>query len=310
MIRLAVPDHERLEAATTLDVSIGGTESNVAVALARLGRRVTWLSALPENPLGRRIDATLRSHGVDTSHVVWRANTRAGLYFLEPGSPPRPTRVIYDRVDSAVATLDPDSVPYGLLASTRALHLTGITPALSPTCAEITHRLAGQARTSGIPLIFDVNYRALLWTPDEAARGLAYFLDRVSVLFCGSGDAATIWGLAGSPETVAYGLLDRSSAEIVVVTAGDAGAVALTRAGERDSQSAPQVDVIDPVGAGDAFAAGFLHVWLDDPADLTSALRSGVALASIQMTSPGDLAIITPTELAEALGGMGSDIVR
>jgi 2-dehydro-3-deoxygluconokinase len=313
MIRLAVPDHERLEAATTLDLSIGGTESNVAVALARLGRRVVWLSALPKNPLGRKIAATLRSHGVDISQVVWRADARAGLYFLEPGSPPRPTRVIYDRLNSAVATLDPGSVPYSLLNSARALHLTGITPALTPSCATICQRLTDQARERGTPLIFDVNYRSLLWPPEEAARELTYFLDRVSLLFCGSGDAATIWGLTGSPEDVARSLLARSSAEVVVVTAGDAGAVALTRGGQSHAQPAPQVDVVDPVGAGDAFAAGFLHVWFDTPDDLQAALRSGVALASIQMTSPGDLAIITPTELAEAvaaLGGVGNDIVR
>jgi 2-dehydro-3-deoxygluconokinase len=313
MIRLAAPGHERLEVAASFDVSIGGTESNVAVALARLGRRVTWISALPANPLGRRIASTLQSHGVDTRHVLWQDHSRAGIYFLEPGAAPRPTRVIYDRAASALATLDPDSVPYDLLGQTRALHLTGITPALSDNCTEVCRRLMARAGADGIPLIFDVNYRSLLWTPDEATAGLSPFLEQAHILFCGRGDAATIWSIEGSPEEVAAALLERSGAELVVITDGGAGATTVTRSGEIRVQAAPGVDVVDPVGAGDGFAAGFLDVWFSESGDIARALRSGVALASIQMTMPGDLAIITPDELSaaiEALDHQATDIVR
>ena len=313
MIRLATPDFDRLETAASLDISIGGTESNVAVALARLGRQTTWLSALPANPLGRRIAATLRFHGVDTSRVIWSESARAGVYFLEPGTSPRPTRVIYDRANSALATVDPDAIPYDLVDATRLLHLTGITPALSESCAEVCRRLVARAGQHSIPLMFDVNYRGLLWLPDEAAQGIQEFLDNVDLLFCGQGDARTIWNMTGSPDEIARGLLDRSSASLVIVTAGDSGATALDRAGNTWHQPAPPVDIIDPVGAGDAFAAGFVHSWLDDPGDTPTALRSAVASASIAMTMPGDLAIITPGELQDAiatLGQMGTDIVR
>jgi 2-dehydro-3-deoxygluconokinase len=313
MIRLAAPGYERLEVAATLDVSIGGTESNVAVALARLGRRVTWISALPANPLGRRIAATLQSHGVDTSYILWQEHSRAGIYFLEPGAPPRPTRVIYDRAASALATIDPDSVPYDQLGRADALHLTGITPALSDNSAEVCQRLMTRARSEDIPLIFDVNYRSLLWSPEEAASGLVPFLDQAHILFCGRGDAATIWNFEGSPEEVAAALLERSGAELVVITDGGAGATAVTRSGEIRVQAAPEVDIVDPVGAGDGFAAGFLDVWFSESGDITRALRSGVALASIQMTMPGDLAIITPAELSAAIDALDhqtTDIVR
>jgi len=313
MIRLAAPGHERLEAAAALELSIGGTESNVAVALARLGRRVTWLSALPANPLGRRIAGTLRGHGVDTSLVIWSGNARAGVYFLEPGAPPRPTRVIYDRANSALALIDPDALPYDEVACSRALHLTGITPALSDNCAVACRRLAERAREAGVPLVFDVNYRSLLWTPDEAAQGLAYFLANVNLLVCGRGDAATIWGIDGSAEETARALLERSAARLVVVTDGGRGAIALTRDGQVYRQAAAQVEVVDPVGAGDGFLAGFLHVWLDAPDDIPAALRSGTALASLQMTMPGDLAIVSPDELAAALDALdtsGADIIR
>ena len=317
MVRLATPDFERLETTTTLDVSIGGTESNVAVALARLGRRATWLSALPANPHGRRIAGTLRAHGIDVNHVIWtpsgHARSRAGVYFLEPGTAPRPTRVIYDRANSAVATIDPDAVPYDLVDSARLLHLTGITPALSANCAEVCRRLVERADRHGVPLMFDVNYRSLLWSPDEAAQGIQHFLDHADLLFCGQGDARTIWKLTGSPEDIARGLLARSSADLVIVTFGDAGAAAVDRAGNFHYQPAPFVAVVDPVGAGDAFAAGFLHAWFEDPTGIPAALRSAVAAASIAMTMPGDLAIITPDELAEAVRGLdqaGDEIVR
>lgn len=313
MVRLATPDFERLESTASLDVSIGGTESNVAVALARLGRRAAWISALPENPHGRRIAATLRAHGVDTSHVIWTGNSRAGVYYLEPGSAPRPTRVIYDRANSAVATINPDAVPYRRTEMTRLLHLTGITPALSSNCAEVCRRLVEHAGQHDVPLMFDVNYRSLLWSPDEAAEALQFFLDHVDLLFCGRGDARTIWGLTGSAEDVARSLLERSSARLVIVTSGDAGATALNRAGNAWNQPAPAVEIVDPVGAGDAFAAGFLHSWFDDPDDIAMALRSAVASASIAMTMPGDLAIITPEELADAIDALdraGEEIVR
>lgn len=313
MVRLATPDFERLETTATLDVSIGGTESNVAVALARLGRRATWLSALPDNPHGRRIANTLRANGVDVSQVIWTENSRAGVYFLEPAATPRPTRVIYDRKQSALATVDPDSVSYEAVESARLLHLTGITPALAENCAEVCRRLIERAQDHDVPLMFDVNYRALLWSPQEAAARLQYFLDRVDLLFCGQGDARTIWNLTGSAEATARELLDRSSANLVVVTAGDAGAIAIDRAGNAHHQPAPAVDVVDPVGAGDAFAAGFLHSWLDTPDDIPAALRSAVASASIAMTMPGDLAIITADELEQAirtLDATSEDIVR
>lgn len=313
MLRLAVPDHGRLAQAHSFDVSIGGTESNLAVALAHLGRRVRWVSALPDNPLGQRIAADLQREGVDVSAVLWRANVRVGVYFLELGSAPRPTRVIYDRGGSAVAELDPTAVDPRLVEEGRVVHLTGITPALSESCAKICLRLADAAEESDRPLSLDVNYRALLWSPAEARAGLTHLLQRATLLFCGAGDAETIWGLSGEPREIAAGLLERSAAELVILTLGARGAVTLDRANRFTEQAASQVDIVDPVGAGDALAAGFLHRWLDDPADHAAALRSGVALASLAMTLRGDLTTVTVDELAQVeaqMSGAGTDILR
>ena len=316
LLRLSATGGRRLEDSDTLQVAIGGTESNVAVALARLGRTVAWLSALPANPWGRRIDGELRRHGVDTSGVRWvdEPSARAGVYFIEPGARPRPTRVVYDRARSVVALLDPSHIDPAVVRRARALHLTGITPALSPGCAAICDALAAAAADAGVPLVVDVNYRARLWSPREAAAGLAPLLARARLLMCGAGDAATIWGLGGvAPEEIATGLLERSNAELVVITLAERGALARARAGGVWRQPAAPVRIIDPVGAGDAFAAGFLHRWLDEPGDVPAALRSGVALAAFKMTLPGDLALITPAELDETealLDGRGEDIVR
>lgn len=314
MVRMAVAGGRRLEDAEQFDVSIGGAESNVAVALARLGRRASWLSALPANPLGRKIDGTLRRHGVDTGNVIWKRDARAGLYFLDAGAPPRPTRVVYDRANSAVAGLTPGEVDPAIAARSRLLHLTGITPALSASCAEICLNLADAARAAGTPVIVDVNYRSLLWSSEQAASGLQPLLDRADILFCGAGDAATIWNLTGQPEAIASGLHDRSAAGLVIVTLGSEGAYAALRDGPSARQPAIPVEIIDPVGAGDAFAAGFLHHWLDGtadvPTDLGTALRAATALAALQMTIPGDLAIITQQELTEAIEQAGGDIVR
>jgi 2-dehydro-3-deoxygluconokinase len=303
MLRLTTMPGRRLEESSTLDVTIGGAESNVAVAMARLGRDVAWLSALPANALGRRIERELRGHAVDTSHVQWSTepDARAGVYFLDFGAAPRPTRVLYDRAHSVVASLDPAAVDVAIVTQARLLHLTGITPALSAGCAVICSRLAETAAAAGVPMALDVNYRSMLWSPEEARAGLERLLQSATVVLCGLDDATKLWGLQGEPRAVAQGLLQRSSADVAVVTLAADGACALTRDGRFVCQPALPVHVVDPVGAGDAFAAGFLHAWLDANEDVRAALRTGVALAALKMTAWGDVAIVTPKELDEAI---------
>ncbi len=309
MIRLSVPLGERLETAGSLEVRIGGAESNVAVALARLGRRAAWCSVLPQNPLGRRIAGELRWHGVDISPVRWVERGRVGVYFLDTGAPPRPTQVLYDRAGSAIATADPDSIDPSIVEAARLLHLTGITPALSPTCREIARRLVERARQLGVPVCFDVNYRSLLWTPAEAAEALAPFCRAATVLICGRSDAATIWGLDGAAEDVLAGLVERFHALVTVLTLGDGGALAQMADGYRVQAPSVPATLVDRVGAGDAFAAGFLHGYLDGE-DIARGLRYGVALAALKLTLQGDLALVTPAELEAVVAGIPRTIVR
>jgi 2-dehydro-3-deoxygluconokinase len=297
MIRLSTPSGHRLETTTTLDIGIGGTESNVAIALARLGRRVAWTSVLPRNPFGARIAAEIRRHGVDDRHIRWVDHGRVGVYYLDMGTPPRPTHVIYDRASSAVALCAIGEMDTSLATRARIVHLTGITPALSDSCADIARQFVERAAGAGVPISFDVNYRSLLWSPEQAAATLEPFCASATILFCGRNDARLLWGMCGSNEETVQELSKRFGAATTVLTLGDEGALALTQDGELFQEIPVAVQVIDKVGAGDALAAGFLHGYLDG--DVARALRLGVSLASLKMTIHGDLTVVSGRELEE-----------
>jgi 2-dehydro-3-deoxygluconokinase len=308
MIRLSTPVGERLETVHALELRIGGTESNLSIALARLGRRVSWSSVLPNNPLGHRIARELNWHGVDTSSVQWADGSRVGVYFLDTGSAPRATQVLYDRRDSAVANASSNHVDLSPAGETRILHLTGITPALSAGCAQICHRLIERAKQSGATFSFDVNYRSLLWSPQEANEGLSPICERADILFCGREDADTIWGISGSPEEVVDALGERFQSKLTVVTLGGDGAIVRTEDGDLRRTESVAVEIVDPIGAGDAFAAGFLHGFLDE--NLDRALELGAAMAALKMTVHGDLAVVTPAEVEAVISKHTRGIIR
>lgn len=211
MVRLTPPPRLRLEQATGLTVMVGGAEANAAVALARLGLRAGWISKLPDHPLGRLIAGELARHGVDTSRVVWAPEGRVGLYFYEPSAPPRPARVWYDRAGSAVTTLEEREVDWAYLTEARVVLVSGI---------------AREVKAAGKRFALDVNYRAKLWAPAAAAACLSELLPSVAVLFCGMGDARTVFGLAGEPEAVACALQEKFGVQVVVLTLGAQGSVA------------------------------------------------------------------------------------
>ena len=149
MVRLAPADHRRLEQAYSLDVEIGGAELNTGVGLARLGRTSAWVSRLTDNPLGRLVANHAREAGVSTEHVLFTPEDRVGLYFLEFGAAPRASNVLYDRKGSAIANVRPGMVPWSnVFAGAKWFHVTGITPALSPTAAEATREALEAARAA------------------------------------------------------------------------------------------------------------------------------------------------------------------
>ncbi len=295
MLRFSVPAGTRLQTAAQFDVFPGGAEANVVTALARLGRRCGWHSALPNQALGWLAADHLRAAGVDLGGVIWREGGRMGTYYVEFAVPPRPIQVIYDRADSCVTQLTPDELHWDNLLNTRLIHLTGITPALSSQCGEIIQTIIVRAREAGIPVSFDINYRQKLWSEAEAHDWLTPIIQGVDLLLCGQGDAQRVFGIDGTPEAIVRTLAAYSHAKQVVVTLGDQGAVGWDGS-QMILQEALPVQVIDRLGAGDGLAAGVLHGWLSG--DLALGLRYGVTLAALALSQHGDAVITTPEEVA------------
>lgn len=301
MLRLSVPMGERLQDARVFDAHVGGAEANVLAALAQLGRRCAWFSALPETPLGRLVAGRIAALGVETSGVIWRENGRVGVNYVEPGAPPRPARVIYDRAGSCAAALTPDEIDWKRLLDTRLLHLTGITPALSGSCRAVTEAAVRQARERGVPFAFDINFRARLWGAVEAHAVLEPLIEGAHVLFCARGDAEAVFGLHGAGDDICRHLAERFGARFVVVSVGSEGAYGFDGA-QIVHQPAFPVSVIDRIGAGDALAAGVLHGILEG--DFSRGLRCGAALAALALSQHGDMVMTDANEVA-ALAAQG-----
>jgi len=311
MLRLAAPPPQRLEQATLLDVKIGGTEANVAAACARLGLRTAFISALPaDHAWGDRTVRELTSHGVDCAGVIRRPSGRMGLYFLEYGAAPRPVRVLYDRRDSALSALTPDEVDWSIVRSARLLHITGVTAALGDNLRSVLRRALDEAERARVPVSFDVNYRSRLWTPAEARAFLPEILPRLRYLFVGSDDAETVFNLVGQPDAVLKGLRAIAPAATIALTLGEAGSAILTGTTRivRPSRLYT-VSIVDRVGAGDAYAAGFL--WASLTGRTTQeAVDAATALAALKCTVWGDMALATRAELEELLDSDSTEIRR
>jgi 2-dehydro-3-deoxygluconokinase len=310
MVRLNAPGFGRLEEAVTLDVRIGGSESNTAVALARLGCRVRWWSRLPANPLGRRVENEIRRWGVDTSGMLWDSapDARVGLYFLDFGVSPRGIDVYYDRRDSAVSRLNVAEVDFEAVTRAHLLHLSGITPALSASCAEVVTALVHKAKESETRVSFDTNYRAKLWTPEEARKTMEALLPSVDVLLCPTSDAELLFGITGDGAEVARELRKRYGVGTAVVTCGGEGSRAADDRGDFSAFPTPLTQIVDRVGAGDAFNAGVLWGYLQD--DLALGLETGTAMAALKHTMPGDLLLSTREEIEAARKGGTAGIKR
>ena len=311
MLRLAAPPPQRLEQAGSLDVQVGGAEANVAAACARLGLRTAFISALPaDHAWGDRTVRELTGHGVDCAGVLRRPASRMGLYFLEYGAAPRSVRVLYDRRDSALSQLTPAEVDWNLVRHARLLHLSGVTAALGENLRDVLRRALDEATDAGVPVSFDVNYRSRLWTPGQAREFLREILPRLRYLFVGSDDAEVVFKLVGSPEEVLRGLRTLAPGAIVALTLGEAGSAVLTdSSGVLRPSRLYTVSVVDRVGAGDAYAAGFL--W----ANLTGrtaqeAVDAATALAALKCTIWGDVPLVTRAELDDLLASDSTEIRR
>jgi 2-dehydro-3-deoxygluconokinase len=286
MLRLSPVTVSTLEETQQFQVAVGGAESNVAVALARMGMQAGWISKLVDNSIGRLIAKRIQWHGVDISRIVWSESGRNGLYYLEPGVEPRTTSLIYDRTDSAFTTLRFEEIDWAYFNKARLMHLSGITPALSGDINRLTHRIIDHVKKSGILISFDVNYRTKLWTPAAARKILTPIAEKIDILICSLNDAATVFGYrSADTEQVAKSLQHRFRNRIVVLTLADKGALAYDG---RNSwyQDAYRACSVDRIGRGDSFSAGFLYGYLTD--GVPPGLKYGNAMAALNQTFKGD----------------------
>ena len=312
-LRLATKNFERLEQATSLDVKIGGAELNVMVTMQRLGLKTSYVTRLPNNPLGRMVQNKAREHGVDTSHVIWSDGDRLGVYFLEFGALPRPSSILYDRANSAISRIQPGMIDWeNVFPEARAFHVTGITPALSSSCLAATGEALSKARAKGLLVSFDLNYRAKLWSQEEAKAGLSPLMQYVDVLVTTEEDTKRVFQIEGKDwKDVARKLADTFGFKIVAITLRENITVwrnnwtAIVLAdGQIYEDRTYEVEVVDRVGSGDAFAGGFLYGYLTGKG-IEASLKYGNAGAVLKHSCPGDLAWFTLEEVEKLLAGKG-----
>lgn len=308
MLRLSVPSGERLQEARSLDFHVGGSEANVAYALAQIGVPSSWTSVLPSNPLGRKVASTLGSGGVDLSTVVWQDQGRVGVYYVEFGSLPRATEITYDRAGSTMSLATADMFDWDAICRARLLHLSGITSALSPDCAQVVERAINEAKAHGCLVSFDVNFRQRMWSADAAARSLREIAPGLDVVICSTEDARDLFGISGSAEESVRSISETLRVPTTVLTCGRDGAVSL-QGEELCSRPGHTVTTVDRIGAGDAFTAGFLAGFLEGSTD--GGLEFGLLMSALKMTLNGDLFRFSREEVdAYRQSGAGREVRR
>jgi 2-dehydro-3-deoxygluconokinase len=331
MLRLKPPGAERFFQSPHLEATFGGGEANVATALARFGLPTCYVSVIPPNAIGDACIGELRRHGIDTSRVVRKGN-RLGIYFLEAGANQRPSVVIYDRAGAAIAEARKGDVDWdAALAGATWFHITGITPAISASAAELSLEAVQKAKEKGLTVSCDLNYRKNLWKYGKSApEVMGELVKSVDVAIANEEDCQKALGVSVAVD-VERGTLDpaayRELAEKVLATHSSLKTVAITL---RESRSADENgwsgvlhtgreflvsrrydirDIVDRVGSGDTFAAGLIY-GLTSLGGPQEALEFAVAASCLKHSIPGDLPLLSVAEVMALMGGSGSGRVQ
>jgi 2-dehydro-3-deoxygluconokinase len=321
MIRMTPPNYERLERSISLDLTVGGAELNTAVTLACLDQPASFVTVLPDNALGRLVDRQARGSRVDTSLIQWVPDNegRMGLYFLEEGVDPRPSSVTYDRAGSAVARVTPGTFNWpALLDGAAGIHISGITPAVSDGCRAETRAAMQAANAARVPVFFDLNYRSKLWSEHEARACFTELIPFVDILFASREGLRTFYGLDGNHDEIMAAARERLGVAVVALTRKKArgsrglklSAMALGPSGEVVASEGKEIEVIDRLGGGDAFAGGFIAGYLEDSDNLERAVSLGVAASALKHTMPGDFLCATRAEIEAATAAESAGVLQ
>ncbi|MDX1933377.1 MAG: sugar kinase [Capsulimonadales bacterium] len=329
MLRLSPPGYLRLLQTTTLEMTFGGAEANVAVSLALLGMEAAFITRLPKNDIADAFIAQVRGLGVDTRSIL-RGGDRIGVYFVEKGASQRASTVLYDRAHSAIAEINPDDLNWDrLLEGATAFHFTGITPALSDNAARAARMGAEAARNRGIFVSCDLNYRKKLWSREKAGAVMGELLPFVDLCIANEEDCESVFGISAEGSDLTGGTLDHERYRDVAAQMTDRFGLKEVAITLRESINASrngwsgmlyadgtpyfsrryEIDIVDRVGGGDSFAAGLLFARLNGrgPAE---AIEFAAAASCLKHTVVGDFNFVKLAEVENLLKGDGSGRVQ
>ena len=327
LIRLSPPGNERFIQATSFDINYGGGEANVAVSLANYGHDVIFISKVPDNPIGDCAIASLRKFNVNCDYIA-RGGKRLGIYYLENGASVRSSNVVYDRENSAISTASFNEFDFdSIFKNTDLFHISGITTVISRQAAEITIEALKSAKRNNVLVSFDLNYRSKLWMNDieEKQKFMKNAMKYVDICFGNARDAAMVLGYSDGKSDFINGSYDICISEENMRKVLNRYNFKCLITSKRESKSASDniysaivckkdsfysskkynIHIVDRVGGGDSFAAGFLHGVLSDYT-MEQSLEFATAAAAIKHTMPGDLNITTVDEVLKLALGDGA----
>lgn len=325
LVRLAPAGYLRFAQADSFTVNYTGAEGNMAIALSNMGVDSALVTVLPDNEIGRCAMRKLAMYGVDTSLIQW-SGERIGVYYLERGASQRPSKIIYDRRNSAIALAEPSSFDWeSILSDAGWFHFTGITAGLSTSCAQMCAEACKTAKRLGVKVSCDLNYRKYLWSPEEAQRVMKPLMKYVDVLIANEEDSEKVLGIsaddtditAGKLSVEGYSELARKLTETygfekVAITLRESISASINNwsgmlysAGETYVSKKYQINLVDRVGGGDSFASGLIYAQLNDMDDKMS-LEYAVAASCLKQTMEFDFNLSSVEEVLNLMGGDGS----
>lgn len=329
MLRLQTPGYKRFKQAQELEMTFGGGEANVAVSLAGYGMDAKFITKLPSNGMGDACVAELKKYDVDTSGIV-RGGNRLGIYFVEKGASQRASTVLYDRAGSSIAEADSADFDWAkIFDGVDWFHFTGITPALSDKCAQITLEACKAAKAAGVQVSCDLNFRKKLWTSEKAGKVMGGLMEYVDVLIANEEDAEKVFGIkAGNTDITSGQISDEGYRDVAKQLVSKFGVkkVAITL---RESISASvnnwaamlydgkefykskkyTINIVDRVGGGDSFGGGLIYALLSDYS-MQDAIEFAVAASCLKHTIEGDFNLMSVAEVSALAGGDGSGRVQ
>ena len=329
MLRLAPEGYYRFLQADKYGATYGGGEANVAVSLANYGFDASFVTKLPAHEIGQAGVNSLRKFGVDTSHIA-RGGDRVGIYFLEKGASQRPSKVIYDRAGSSIATASKEDFNWTeIFEGADWFHFTGITPALNDGVAEICLEACKAAKAAGVTISCDLNYRNKLWSKEKAGKVMAELCEYVDVCIANEEDAADVFGIKAANTDVTTGTVNHEGYKDVAKQLADRFGFSKVAITLRESLSANdnnwsamlydgndyyfskkyKMHIVDRVGGGDSFGGGLIFACLNGY-DAQNTIEFAVAASCLKHSIEGDFNMVSMDEVQKLAGGDGSGRVQ